>query len=63
MDERTTIETRMRELSKPIDEALLMCDDREEVLMLASVMMISIKNMFDSQIGVDGRKKMFRTMI
>jgi hypothetical protein len=63
MDERTTIETRMRELSKPIDEALLMCDDREEVLMLASVMMISIKNMFDSQIGVDGRKKMFRTML
>jgi hypothetical protein len=63
MDERTTIATRMRELSKPIDEALLMCDDREEVLMLASVMMISIKNMFDSQIGVDGRKKMFRTML
>ena len=63
MDERTTIETRMRELSKPIDEALLMCDGREEVLMLASVMMIRLKNMFDSQIGVDGRKKMFKDMI
>ena len=63
MDERTTIATRMRELSKPIDEALLMCDDREEVLMLASVMMIRLKNMFDSQIGVDGRKKMFKDMI
>ena len=63
MDERTTIETRMRELSKPIDEALLMCDGREEVLMLASVMMVRLKNMFDSQIGVDGRKKMFRTML
>ena len=53
----------MRELSKPIDEALLMCDDREEVLMLASVMMIRLKNMFDSQIGVEGRKKMFKDMI
>jgi hypothetical protein len=63
MDERTTIATRMRELSKPIDEALLMCDGREEVLMLASVMMIRLKNMFDSQIGVDGRKKMFKDMI
>jgi hypothetical protein len=63
MDERTTIETRMRELSKPIDEALLMCDGREEVLMLASVMMVRLKNMFDSQIGVDGRKKMFKGMI
>ena len=63
MDERSTIATRMRELSKPIDEALLMCDGREEVLMLASVMMVRLKNMFDSQIGVDGRKKMFRTML
>ena len=63
MDERSTIATRMRELSKPIDEALLMCDDREEVLMLASVMMVRLKNMFDSQIGVEGRKKMFKDMV
>ena len=63
MSDRSVLQTRMRELSKPIDEALLMCDDREEVLMLASVMMISIKKMFDSQIGVDGRKKMFKGMI
>ena len=63
MIDRSVLQTRMRELSKPIDEALLMCDDREEVLMLASVMMIRLKNMFDSQIGVEGRKKMFKDMI
>lgn len=63
MSDRSVIKTRMRELSKPIDEALLMCDDREEVLMLASVMMIRLKNMFDSQIGIEGRKKMFKDMI
>ena len=63
MSDRSVIKTRMRELSKPIDEALLMCDDREEILMLASVMMIRLKNMFDSQIGVEGRKKMFKDMI
>jgi hypothetical protein len=63
MSDRSVLQTRMRELSKPIDEALLMCDDREEVLMLASVMMIRLKNMFDSQIGVEGRKKMFKDMI
>ena len=63
MSDRSVIKTRMRELSKPIDEALLMCDDREEVLMLASVMMIRLKNMFDSQIGVEGRKTMFKGMI
>ena len=63
MSDRSVLQTRMRELSKPIDEALLMCDGREEVLMLASVMMVRLKNMFDSQIGVDGRKKMFKDMI
>ena len=63
MSDRSVLQTRMRELSKPIDEALLMCDDREEVLMLASVMMVRLKNMFDSQIGVEGRKKMFKDMI
>ena len=63
MSDRSVIKTRMRELSKPIDEALLMCDDREEVLMLASVMMIRLKNMFDSQIGVEGRKKMFKDIV
>jgi hypothetical protein len=63
MSDRSVLQTRMRELSKPIDEALLMCDDREEVLMLASVMMIRLKNMFDSQIGIEGRKKMFKEMI
>ena len=63
MSDRSVLQTRMRELTKPIDEALLMCDGREEVLMLASVMMVRLKNMFDSQIGVDGRKKMFKGMI
>lgn len=63
MSDRSVLQTRMRELSKPIDEALLMCDDREEVLMLASVMMIRLKNMFDSQIGIEGRKKMFKDMV
>ena len=63
MSDRSVLQTRMRELSKPIDEALLMCDDREEVLMLASVMMVRLKDMFDSQIGVEGRKKMFKDMV
>ena len=63
MSDRSVLQTRMRELSKPIYEALLMCDDREEILMLASVMMVRLKDMFDSQIGVEGRKTMFKGMI
>ena len=54
---------RMRELIKPIDEALLMCDSREEVLMLASIMIVRLKTVFDSQLGVEGRKTMFKDYV
>ena len=59
----SAIEVRMRELIKPIDEALLMCDSREEVLMLASIMMVRLRTMLDSQLGVEGRKTMFKDYI
>ena len=59
----SAIEVRMRELIKPIDEALLMCDSREEVLMLASIMMVRLRTMFDSQLGVEGRKTMFKDYV
>ena len=59
----SAIEVRMLELIKPIDEALLMCDSREEVLMLASIMMVRLRTMFDSQLGVEGRKTMFKDYI
>jgi hypothetical protein len=59
----SAIEVRMLELIKPIDEALLMCDSREEVLMLASIMIVRLKTMFDSQLGVEGRKTMFKDYV
>ena len=62
MNDRSDLEDRMLELSRPIDEALLMCDSREEILMIASVMMVRLRIIFDSQIGVEGRKKMFKDL-
>ena len=37
----------------------MMCDSREEVLMLASVLLTRVKDMFDTQIGTDGRREIF----
>ena len=56
------IKVRMAELIKPIDEAVMMCDDREEILMLASVMQVRLKDIYDTQIGVQGRKTMFKDL-
>jgi len=46
---------RMKELMKPIDQQIMMCDDKEDILMLACVMIETAKRMLDTQIGVDGR--------
>ena len=60
--DKDKIKVRMSELVRPIDEAILMCDDRKEVLMLASVMLIQLKDIFDTQLGVQGRKQMFKDL-
>ena len=54
------VKLRMIELRRPIDKAIMMCDSREEILMLASVMQIALKDIYDTQIGIEGRKTMFR---
>ena len=57
------IQDRMAELMQPIDQQIMMCDDREDVLMLACAMLQRVREIFDSQLGIEGRKKMFRSMI
>ena len=53
------IKVRMSELISPINEAIMMCDSREEILMLASLMLVRLKDIYDTQIGEEGRKIMF----
>jgi hypothetical protein len=50
---------RMAELMRPVDQQIMMCDDREEVLMMACAMMQRVREIFDTQIGVKGRKQIF----
>jgi hypothetical protein len=51
------IQERMRELCKPIEQQILMCDDREDILMMACAMLQHVKTMLDTQIGKEGRKQ------
>jgi hypothetical protein len=57
------ISARMEELRRPIDEAIMLCDSREDILMLASLMQVSLKDIYDTQIGVEGRKSMFSSLV
>ncbi len=50
----------MKELMDPIDRQIMMCDDREDLIMIASAMMVYAKDIFDHEIGITGRKRMFK---
>jgi hypothetical protein len=54
--EEGKIAARMAELMRPVDQQIMMCDDREEVLMMACAMM---REIFGTQIGEEARKVMF----
>jgi hypothetical protein len=58
--DRELITKRMSELMQPIERQIMMCDDRHDLLMMASAMLVSVKDIFDNEIGEEGRKKMFR---
>ena len=47
----------MEELCAPIDKQIMMCDDKDDVLMLACLMLSKCKTIFDLQIGYNGRKE------
>ena len=56
------IQERMAELMQPIDQQIMMCDDKKEILMLACAMLQRIREIFDIQLGVEGRKMMFKDL-
>jgi hypothetical protein len=57
------IQQRMAELMEPIDQQIMMCDNREDLLMLASAMLVTVKSIFDKELGEDGRRLMFKDMV
>ena len=58
---RRTIE-RMEELMRPIDRQIMMCDNVEDVLMLASNMLVTAKNIYVQNLGGAGAKELFQKL-
>ena len=52
----------MKELMRPIDRQIMMCDDKNDLLMLASIMMTTSKNIFIAQLGAEGASELFGIM-
>jgi hypothetical protein len=54
---------RMTELMGPIDKQIMMCDDNKELLMFACAMLQRVTEIFDQELGVNGRKRMLEDLI
>lgn len=54
---------RMEELMRPIDRQIMMCDNVEDVLMLASNMMVTAKAIYVQQLGGAGTKELLQRMV
>ena len=50
-------------MMEPIDKSIQLTDNDEDMLMLACAMMQRVKEIFDNQIGVEGRKTMFKELL
>ena len=57
------VQERMAELMEPINQQLMMCDDGNDQLMLASAMLITVKDIFEQRLGKNGRKLMFQDFV
>jgi len=51
------VEIRMAELMRPVDQQIMMCDNTEDMLMMACAMLQRVNEMLDDIIGQDARKK------
>ena len=60
---RDEVSNRMGELAEPIEKQIMMCDSREELLMMAGVMLQRTKEIFDQELTVEGRKRMFKDFV
>jgi hypothetical protein len=53
----------MEELMRPIDRQIMMCDNVEDVLMLASNMLVTAKSIYVQNLGGAGTKELLQNMV
>lgn len=62
-DNKRDIIARMEELMRPIDRQIMMCDNVSDVLMLASNMMVTAKNIYVQNLGGVEAKELLQKIV
>ena len=61
--DKSAIAKRMDELMGPVERQIMMCDTSEELLMMACAMLQRTTEIFENELGVDGRKQMYKDLM
>ena len=61
--DKSEMQDRMAELMLPIEKQILMCDNRQDLLMMACAMLQHVNTIFNQELGEAGRRQMFRDML
>ena len=56
---KNEVAQRMSELIAPVEQQIMMCDTREELLMMACAMMQRTHEIFLNELGEEGSKLMY----
>jgi hypothetical protein len=54
------IDKKLIELMQPVDQQIMMCDDKNDLLILCFGMMNRCKDVLDNTLGAEQRKELFR---
>jgi hypothetical protein len=63
MDERKKLWERMDELIKPVDSQIMMTDDRNELLLLATAMLQRVVLIYDNEYGREARNALLKDIM
>jgi hypothetical protein len=63
MYNKEAVRKRMDELMEPIDRQIMMSDSREELLMISCAMMQRTTEIFEAELGIEGRKQMYKDYV
>ena len=63
MINREATSKRMSELMRPVEQQILMCDDRQELLMMACAMMQRTHEIFLQELGENGTRLMYEDYV
>ena len=63
MIDKNSVARRMEELMSPVEQQIMMCDTREELLMMACAMMQRTHEIFLQELGESGAKTMYEDYV